>query len=293
MQQIVISGAPENVTALAQSLLTSRVSLAIAVSHPDEALVAAAAVTTNTVVPLSAKAWPQVAVLIITPYPVAEDADRLAAQLAGMRQVINEAMDKGFTGKILIAAPQDEILTYFAQRFSGLAKKAVVGLGTFGLTRTFENTVATSLAVPRTSVTAYAVGTATDFVLMWSRAYVGATPVLSLLRNADGTQSPLMAEVQTACDAFAKADQAAVRPLLVERVLAAFAGESLLTSLMAVPENSDEPVAAARPLVCDADGVRRLSDLLGSEAEEAALSEVLAAVSEQLTAIEKGDSNEA
>ena len=38
----------------------------------------------------------------------------------------------GFTGRIIVAMTRDELFTYFAQRFSGVNKSQVVGLGTFG-----------------------------------------------------------------------------------------------------------------------------------------------------------------
>lgn len=63
----------------------------------------------------------------------------------------------------------DELFTYFAQRFSGLNKRQVVGLGTFGATWQFEQFLAERLAVPAAQVTAYVVGTSQTPVLVWSQ----------------------------------------------------------------------------------------------------------------------------
>lgn len=293
MQKIVVCGQSRLTVTVLERLLRSELSLRIAVPAESEAslpmatLTVIAGMTTNELLKATAKTWATTDVLVITDYGEVDTKGWQSSMLAQLRKVIGAAMAAGFAGKILMATHEDVVMTYFAQRFSGLAKSTVVGLGTIGVTGCFERTLAAQLHVPRSRVTAYALGTAHTPVLMWSRAYVATTPVLSLLQPTDGQPDPLLTAASEACDAYTQADGALLWPPLVERVLAAFAGEALLAPLATI----DETVACT-PVLVNADGVQRLASLQGAEAEEATLATIQAQVDATIQAIEKGTQDE-
>ncbi|WP_461215388.1 lactate dehydrogenase [Lacticaseibacillus sp. GG6-2] len=293
MQKIVVCGQSRLTITVLERLLRSQLALSIAVPAESEAslpmatLTVIAGMTTNELLKATAKTWATTDVLVITDYGEIDVEGWQRSMLAQLRKVIGVAMAAGFAGKILMVTHDDVVMTYFAQRFSGLAKSTVVGLGTIGVTGCFERTLADQLHVPRSRVTAYALGTAVTPVLMWSRAYVGTTPVLSLLQPTDGQPDPLLATATAACTAYGQADGALLWPPLVERVIAAFAGEALLAPLVTI----DETVAAT-PVLVNETGVKRLASLHGAEAEEAALVTIQTQTNATIAAIEKGAGDE-
>lgn len=294
MQKVVICGQSELTLAVAARLLQSKQELAIGVYASDAdvlpflQLEAVAAAGSNNVQRATPKVIGAADVLVLTDYVATEGETLRQANLAQLRNVLKEAMAAGFAGKVIIAAHDDALLTYFAQRFSGLAKATVMGLGTLSLTRVFEKTIATALAVPMSEVTAYAAGTATDFVLIWSRAYVAATPVLSLIKTADGQPAPLLDQCLKACQQVVNAGETFLWPLEVERLLAAFAGQGFLAPVSTLAERNDKTLAYARPMLIDQRGAAPLATLTGSEDEEAELAEVLAPLQATIDQIESG-----
>lgn len=291
MQKIVVCGQSRATVAITAHLLrqTQRFEVALAALDLEALEMASLAVLStlgaNQFAKATSKTLGEADILVITDYGSYGTNDWREQMLAQMRKVISNAMAAGFQGKILVAAHEDGLMTYFAQRFSGLAKTVVFGLGTMGLTSCFEKTVATALSVPRAAVTAYVVGGLMTPVYVWSRAYVAATPLLSLLQPESGQAHPLLSAVPQACAAFAAADAAMLWPSLVVRVLAALAGEVLLAPLTVITARG----TYATPMLADADGVRPLADLTGAEAEEAALETLLVDQAAVITAIEKGE----
>ncbi len=293
MQKIVVCGQSRLTVTVLERLLRSPLALSVAVPAMDEeslpmpTLSVIAGMADKTLLKVTAKTWAATTALVITDYGEVTAEDWQANMLAQLRKVIAAAMAAGFAGRIVVVSHADAVMTYFAQRFSGLAKANVIGLGTMGVTGCFERGLAAHLQVPRSRVTAYALGATDQPVLMWSRAYVATTPVLSLLQPTDGQPDPLLEAMSEACAAYAAGDGALLWPPLVERVLAAFAGEALLTPLLTI----EDDVRSVPVLVNDA-GVKRLVSLHGAEAEEAGLATIYAQQEATIQGIEKGADEE-
>lgn len=292
MQKIVVCGRSESTGAVCQQLLLGAVPVSVAVYEPDPTVVPLA--------PLEAvakacgrsfrrgtlKTLAAADVLIVTDFESPQAADFIKTSLDRLRKVMNEAMSKGFAGKVIVATHQDALLTYFAQRFSGLSKTAVLGLGTFGLTQVFEHQAANALSLPVDRITGYAVGTASDFLLVWSRAYVAATPLMSLMKDVEARQE-LLEAVQSACTSFSQADTSRLWPTQCARLVAAFAGDALIAPLTVVLE--DAALAYARPVLVNQSGVHQLVTVSGTEQEESVVADIKATIETRIAEIEQGD----
>lgn len=286
MRKVVICGQSQLTTAVIKTLIESSLPLELSILSPDVPEVASLELLSqmghNPIVKLTAKTWPSVDVLVVTDFGEATGSDFQQTMLAQLRKVMSTAMAAGFQGKVLVATHEDAVLTYFAQRFSGLAKETVVGLGTFGLSACFERLVSSALKVPRRQVTAYAVGTASHPVLLWSRAYVAATPLLALLPPVDGTANPLLTQVTEAVSAYAQGEAAIFWPALVQRVLAGFFGQPLLAPLTMI----HEAAAWSIPVLVNEAGVQVLAPMTAADAEMAALATVQTTQAAQVAAIQ-------
>ncbi|PKY44002.1 lactate dehydrogenase [Rhizophagus irregularis] len=88
---------------------------------------------------------------------------------------------------LLVANPVD-ILTYIAQKLSGLPKNQVIGSGTFLDSARLRLKIASSIGVAENAVHAYVLGEHGDSqIIAWSSAHIGGKPLLDFpeLKNID------------------------------------------------------------------------------------------------------------
>ncbi|RXS54392.1 lactate dehydrogenase [Lacticaseibacillus rhamnosus] len=290
MQRVVVHGASTGTQGLLQMLIMSLLDLQVGCYEPDETLVDVAGLTAlsqichNTFVKVTPKVLKAADVLILTDTGTPADEGFVTTNITAIRKVLNSATAAGFKGRIIVAMTHDELFTYFAQRFSGLNKRQVVGLGTFGATWQFEQFLAERLAVPAAQVTAYVVGTSQTPVLVWSRAYVGATPVLRLLDD-----QTIFSEAVKAVQTFLASTLTVMLGKLVEPILAAFAGDGVIGTFTHLRDADDGTgQISSSPVLLDERGVVTLAMVAGSDDEEAALSQAIQAAQTQIEAIEQG-----
>lgn len=269
MQRVVVHGASTGTQGLLQMLIMSLLDLQVGCYEPDETLVDVAGLTAlsqichNTFVKVTPKVLKAADVLILTDTGTPADEGFVATNITAIRKVLNSAMAAGFKGRIIVAMTHDELFTYFAQRFSGLNKRQVVGLGTFGATWQFEQFLAERLAVPAAQVTAYVVGTSQTPVLVWSRAYVGATPVLRLLDD-----QTIFSEAVKAVQTFLASTLTVMLGKLVEPILAAFAGDGVIGTFTHLRDADDGTgQISSSPVLLDERGVVTLAMVAGSDDE--------------------------
>lgn len=292
MQRVVVSGASIGTQGLLETLIASQLLLTVGCYEPDESLIdmvgltALSQICQNTFAKVTPKVLKAADILILTDTGSPDADDFIETNIAAIRKVLNSAMAAGFTGRIIVAMTRDELFTYFAQRFSGVNKSQVVGLGTFGATWRFEQFLAARLAVPAKHVTAYVVGTRQAPVLIWSRAYVGATPVLRLLND-----QTIFTDGLDAVRSFLRSPLTVLLGRLVIPIIAAYSGDSLigtLTHLMDVEDDTGQVYSS--PVLLNDSGVVTLATVAGSDDEEAALSQTKQTVQDEIKAIEQGAS---
>lgn len=294
MQKVVVCGESTATQVIVAKLLQSRLVLSVLLDTPApesvglSGLSALAAISENSFQKATPKQMADADVLVVTDFAEGDAEAVRQANLTGMRRLFKAAMAAGFAGRLLVATQESELCTYFAQRFSGLKAENVLGVGTLGLTRCFERALASAFDVPAGAVTAYAIGTQTDFTLLWSRAYIGATAVMSLLQDVDDAAS-LMGQVQAACEAFAKTADVYSFSGLVERLIAATAGSALIAPVAVRYDEGERPLVYSRPVQIDRRGITPVAKVSGTEAERQALAAVLDRLSAQIAAIEAGE----
>lgn len=96
------------------------------------------------------------------------------------RSVISGVMDAAPGAILLIATNPVDVMTFAAQRLSGLAPERVIGSGTILDTARFRSLLGNHLAIAPTSVHAYVIGEHGDSeVPVWSSAMAGSVPIVS------------------------------------------------------------------------------------------------------------------
>lgn len=193
-----------------------------------------------------------------------------------MKSIIDSLMASGFNGIILVAANPVDILTYAAQKFSGLPTGQVFGSGTSLDTSRLRVALGKKFNVEPASVDAYVLGEHGDSEFAnYDEARIGGRPVREFARDAGLTDEDLMQiEYDTAHKAYE----------IINRKGATFYG--IATSLMRISkailrdENAVLPVGAylegeyglndiyiGTPAVINTTGVARVIEMPLSDRE--------------------------
>lgn len=99
-----------------------------------------------------------------------------------LKGMIEQIMDSGFNGILLIVSNPMDVLTYYAMKFSGLPTEKVIGSGTVLDSARLRTRIASYLNVNPKSVHAYQIGEHGDTELtLWSLADIGGQKVTELL----------------------------------------------------------------------------------------------------------------
>lgn len=94
------------------------------------------------------------------------------------KKIIPMIMEQGFDGIILVVANPVDILTYVAQKLSGLPENRVIGSGTVLDTARLKNRLSEHLEVDSKSVHAFIIGEHGDSeIAAWSSANVSGIPI--------------------------------------------------------------------------------------------------------------------
>ncbi|KRL75799.1 lactate/malate family dehydrogenase [Secundilactobacillus paracollinoides] len=207
------------------------------------------------------------------------------------RQLVNSVIENGFKGKILISAPFDELLVYFAWRFSGLPQTQLVGVGTFSQTLFLQSQLKHRLHVGENDVRALVVGTPQQQLIVWSRSYVGPAPVLMYLANQDNHFSAEdIAELETEASSQALVDNWVIQDMALERLLMALVDDQPLIATVSNIQTDHEvgPLAISTPVLVSLAGVHRLTDLTLSDSEETEFETIIGQLRQTITEIENG-----
>ena len=95
-----------------------------------------------------------------------------------LKGMIEQIMDSGFNGILLVVSNPMDVLTYYAMKFSGLPTEKVIGSGTVLDSARLRARIANYLNVNPKSVHAYQIGEHGDTELtLWSLADIGGQPI--------------------------------------------------------------------------------------------------------------------
>ena len=108
--------------------------------------------------------------------------DMTAVNTKIMKGITENIMASGFDGIILVASNPVDLMTYVAQKVSGLPKNRVIGSGTILDTARLRYLMSEYLGVSPTNIHAYIMGEHGDSSFIpWTHAYVGCKNLLELL----------------------------------------------------------------------------------------------------------------
>lgn len=217
----------------------------------------------------------------------ASDETAPALEVAELRVFMNRIVENGFKGQLVFCGAHDELLTYFAWKFSGLKPSQIWGLGTYPLTRLLTYRLAERLGVGVASIQAAVVGTAANPIVAWSRTYVGPAPILMYLANEDAKFSADdLGKMGSWLQREASEDQRMLRSMALIRLLrAALTQQPLIASVTNV--HAEAPIyAAATPVLVSASGVKHLTNLVLSEDEQQEYAAQIAALRQNIDEIE-------
>lgn len=119
-----------------------------------------------------------------------------------MKSICEQIKASGFDGVIIVASNPVDLMTYVAQKVTGLPKERVIGSGTMLDTARLRYMVAKYLDVNPTNVHAYIMGEHGDSSFVpWIHAYVGCKSLLELLDEQGKDLSDLLQIYQDVRDA--------------------------------------------------------------------------------------------
>jgi L-lactate dehydrogenase len=209
-----------------------------------------------------------------------------AVEVAELRLFMNRIVENGFKGQLVFCGEHDELLTYFAWKFSGLNQSQIWGLGTFPLARLLTYRLAERLGVGVAAIQAAVVGTADKPIVAWSRTYVGPAPILMYLANEDAKfNADDLGKMSHWLQREAGADQRMLRSMALIRLLEAdLTNQPLIASVTNI--HDETPVyAAATPVLVNGSGVKHLTNLVLSEDEQHEFAEQIATLRENIATI--------
>jgi len=219
--------------------------------------------------------------------------DRYAAELpiadriAELRLLMKHIVENGFNGQLVFSGEQDELLSYFAWKFSGLPASQIWGLGTYPLTRLLTYRLAERLGVGATVIQATVVGTAQSPIVAWSRTYVGPAPLLMYLANADADfDADDLDKMSTWLTREAAEQQDTLRYMAIIRLIQATLSQQPVIAPVTNIHEETPAFAAASPVLVGTKGIQHLTNLVLSEDEQQAYGARIAEIREQITAIE-------
>ncbi len=127
--------------------------------------------------------------LVVITAGVSQKPDETRIDLLNRNALIIESVTKnimssGFDGILLVASNPVDILTYIAQKASGLPTSKVLGSGTSLDTARLRYEISNYIHIDARNIHAYIMGEHgdTEFVC-WSKAYVGAKPMLDVIES--------------------------------------------------------------------------------------------------------------
>lgn len=216
-----------------------------------------------------------------------EQDQPLIDRVTNLRHLINRVLENGFQGQLIFAGQHDELLTYFAWKYSGATPGQIWGLGTYPLTRLLTCRLAERLGMGPGAIQTTLVGRAADPIPAWSRTYVGPTPILMYLATADAKfKADDLGKMGTWLQREATTSQVTLRLMGLIRILRAVLANQPLIVPVAHPHPATPAYAAATPVLVTANGWKPLPNLALSEDEQQAYATALTTIQTEIAQIE-------
>ncbi|MGY3778209.1 lactate/malate family dehydrogenase [Isobaculum melis] len=225
------------------------------------------------------------------------ETDHLKKTIQMVRKIINQSMENGFNGIVIIATQPTEIFTHLVWKFSGLPKHRVIGLGTYAESLYFQQLLSAYFHISIHDVHGYLMGASgiDEKVPIWSRTSVGGVPVLSYATNeVHEFDQKVMSDILE--------DVLELSQLSKTANTGYSTASALLSLLQAIGSNAEtvipisyvhsweelEDITLSVPAVVSSEGVRPFPEFTVSDIEKQELLTIATAIKEKLTLILKG-----
>lgn len=216
-----------------------------------------------------------------------EPLPALADRIVALRRLTNRILENGFRGQLVFTGQDDEVLTYFAWKYSGAAIGQIWGLGTYPVNQLLTYRLADRLGVGVNAIQTTVVGRAAEPVVAWSRTYVGPTPILMYLANADAAfNAEDLDKMESWLRREATGSQTALRYLTLIHLFQALLANQPVIAPVAHPQPGETALAVATPVLVTLQGTQAITNLALSEDEQRAYSAETTAIHETITQLE-------
>ncbi|MGY5339153.1 lactate dehydrogenase [Levilactobacillus spicheri] len=291
--KIMIRGGFQQVQALVQQLLIADLAVECVVvpQTPEEApsyqaIVTASALCRQLTVRIGTTADYRTATWLVL--VDADDPLPLPDQVTALRRLTSQILESGFQGQMIFAGQHDAILTTFAWKFSGAALNKLWGLGTYPLNQLLTHRLAERLGVGVDMIQTTVVGQALAPVVAWSRTYVGPTPILMYLANADAKfGADDLGKMASWLQRESQASQAPLRRMALIRLLARLLVQQAPIISVSHLQGDQPTLAMATPVLMTPQGTQPITKLALSEDEQRAYGEQVTALQTTMTQLEE------
>ena len=194
-----------------------------------------------------------------------------------MKSICEQIKASGFKGIIIVASNPVDVMTYVAQKVTGLPENRVIGSGTLLDTARLRFMISDYLNVNSTNVHAYIMGEHGDSSFVpWTHAYIGCKNLLELLDEQDRDLSDLLKIYENVRDAAyhiiekKKATYYGIGLSLNRLVHAILHNENAIMTVSA-PQNGEygqEGLYIGVPAIVNREGIREIVHLPLNEVDK-------------------------
>jgi L-lactate dehydrogenase len=213
-----------------------------------------------------------------------------------MKTVVNNIMDSGFDGIILVASNPVDILAYVAWKESGLPTHKVIGSGTSLDTARLRYEISKKINIDSRNVHAYILGEHGDSEFVsWSNSHIGAKPLYDVIDSMEEINfedlQGIYENVRDAAYEIIKRKRATyygVGMALVRITSAIFNNENRILPVSVLNDglyNCEKDVYIGLPAVLHRDGVHHVVKLTLPEGESKKLQNSAKIIRENLKSI--------
>jgi hypothetical protein len=186
------------------------------------------------------------------------------------RTVVNNAINMYFTGQIIINGYHDEILAYFANKFSGKDNKQIISTGTLPQTILLKHFLHRTFNINLSDISISILGNETHNVISWSRAYIGQLPILNYLsRYTSINSSDFFSKTSTQINNFRLIHDEVVQFKAVLKVIdSIYLGHSSLVNVGHVANDKTEMQVLSNPVILNQQGIVTDFQIILSDSEQ-------------------------
>ncbi|MCF6514881.1 hypothetical protein GSH19_01720 [Lactobacillus sp. S2-2] len=207
---------------------------------------------------------------------ISDVVKQIVTMLPDFRGFLNKSISDGFNGKIFIDSQYDAIIAYFAARFSGFDSKKIVGIGSQIQNEILVNFFANQFNIDRKLVNITTLGYINDYIISWSRSYIGSMPILSYLNDKNNSYTvDILNNAQTMIYSLSKNNEIIHNKVMVDVIFNLFSDKSKLSFVTTLDKTNDKVQLNFNPVFINKSGYNFSLELQVSDEEKKELDKVI------------------